>query len=413
MTTLRLGFSRGLEFLREVDPRHFVLINHTLLLVMGLTLSLMLRGPVQITSCILTVVILELIWNRAWRNPWSFNLDRIKSALIIALGLLIILSSRLPWFYAFAGSLAICGKHLIRNSKNQHIYNPTGLAILLSIAIFPDDVFVRGDQFNGSLFASLVVIVMGGMALWRVRRFHATAAYLVASASMSWILASLSPDAEWKRLFLPEFGTEGLLYMVLMFTDPRTAPEARMRQLAQGFVLGALNVLLRWQEFAYSQFVALMVVASFAPLSWYVVEQSGARIRDAFHRALKSRVWRGVVTVGALAILLVPAWRERSNWPLVRYTMFADRRDAENIGLYRVEFTDAEGHALSASREAPRTLLPVLASMWEKQDDVALRSMVLQLRRWHRETSGQWAKGYRLYRVTPTETILLREEELP
>jgi hypothetical protein len=413
MSALQLKASRGLEFLREVDPRHFVLINHALLLGIGLTLSLMLRGPVQITSCILTVVILELIWNRAWRQTWSFNFDRIKSALIIALGLLIILSSRLPWFYAFAGSLAIFGKHLIRNSKKQHIYNPTGLAILLSIAIFPDDVFVRGDQFNGSLIASLVVLVFGGLALLRVRRFHATGAYLVASALVSWALASLSPDAEWKRLFLPEFGTEGLLYMVLMFTDPRTAPEARVRQQAQGFILGALNVFFRWQEFAYSQFVALMLVASFSPLSWFVIEQSGERIREGFNQILRSRSWRGVVVVGALAVLIVPAWRERSNWPLVRYTMFADRRDSENIGLYRIEFTDSEGHALTASREAPRTLLPVLASMWEKRDDVALRSLILQMRRWHRETSGQWAKGYRLYRVTPTETILLREEELP
>jgi Na+-transporting NADH:ubiquinone oxidoreductase subunit NqrB len=257
--------------LRTIDPRWFVLGNNTLLLVVGLALFGLQRSSVQIVTCFAATIGAELLAARfVPRQPSSGApsrrtvpiADRCLSAATAAASTLILLVSPAPWFYALVGAIAIASKYVVRSAAGKHVFNPTNFAIVFSVALLPDRLLVRPDQFSGSPWLMAQIVVFGVLAAIRGARFRTTLGYYLAVFGFALPVGSLlGVKPLW--ILAPEMNTSTLIFACLMITDPQTTPAspAAGGQWAFGVAVGLVHVCLRYLQVPYSPFIALFVVA--------------------------------------------------------------------------------------------------------------------------------------------------------
>jgi enediyne biosynthesis protein E5 len=254
------------RWLRAIDPRWFVLGNNTLLLVWGLAFFGLQRSAVQIVACFAATIGAELALSRiasSKRVPSKRGArvaDRCLSAATAAASTLILLVSPAPWFYALAGTVAIASKFLVRTAAGRHVFNPTNFAIVFSVALLPDLLLVRPDQFSGSPWLMAQIFVFGVLAVIRGARFRTTLGYYLTIFGFALPVGTLlGVKALW--ILAPEMNTSTLIFACLMITDPQTTPAAPARQWAFGAAVGLVHVCLRYIQVPYSPFIALFVVA--------------------------------------------------------------------------------------------------------------------------------------------------------
>jgi enediyne biosynthesis protein E5 len=248
-----------MNLLRRVDARWMVLVNNALLLVWGLAFLGLQRSAMQIVSCIVTTVACELLLARLTHDRRSTR-DRLLSSATAAVSTLVLLVSPDSWFYALAGVVAIASKYAIRDATGRHVFNPTNFAIVASVALLPDHLLVRPDQFSGSPWLMAQIAVFGLLAAVRGARFRTTLGYYLAVVGFALpvgVLLGIKPL--W--ILAPEMNTSTLIFTCLMITDPRTTPESRRDQWIFGLAVGVVHLCLRYLQVPYSPFIALFVVA--------------------------------------------------------------------------------------------------------------------------------------------------------
>jgi enediyne biosynthesis protein E5 len=248
-----------MTWLRRVDARWMVLVNNSLLLLWGMAFFGLQRSATQIVSCLVATVVCELLLARISHERRSTR-DRLLSSGTAAVSTLVLLVSPDGWFYALAGVVAIGSKYAIRNSSGRHVFNPTDFAIVASVALLPDHLLVRPDQFSGSPWLMVQIALFGLAAAVRGARFRTTLGYYLAVVGFALpvgVLLGLKPL--W--ILAPEMNTSTLIFTCLMITDPRTTPEARPGQWIFGLAVGVVHLCLRYLQVPYSPFIALFVVA--------------------------------------------------------------------------------------------------------------------------------------------------------
>jgi Na+-transporting NADH:ubiquinone oxidoreductase subunit NqrB len=253
--------------LRAIDPRWFVLGNNLLLLFFGLVFFGLQRSGVQIVTCFAATIGAELLAARLAPSGASSKrkasiADRCLSAATAAASTLILLVSPAQWFYALVGAIAIASKYLVRGPAGKHVFNPTNFAIVFSVALLPDRLLVRPDQFSGSPWLLAQIFVFGVLAATRGARFRTTLGYyLVVFGFALPVGMLLGVKPLW--ILAPEMNTSTLIFACLMITDPQTTPAspAASGQWAFGAAVGIVHVCLRYIQVPYSPFIALFVVA--------------------------------------------------------------------------------------------------------------------------------------------------------
>jgi hypothetical protein len=251
-----------MNLLRRIDARWLVLVNNALLLFWGLTLFGLQRSPTQIASCLLSTVSCELLLARLTHDRRTVR-DRLLSSATAAVSTLVLLVSADSWFYALAGIVAIASKYAIRDSAGHHVFNPTNFAIVASVALLPDHLLVRPDQFSGSPWLMAQIALFGLTAVVRGARFRTTLGYYLAVAGFA-LPAGLLLGIKPLWILAPELNTSTLIFTCLMITDPRTTPEKAggfSGQWSFGFAVGVVHLCLRYLQVPYSPFIALFVVA--------------------------------------------------------------------------------------------------------------------------------------------------------
>lgn len=243
-----------------VDPRWFVLANNALLLVLGLVFFGLQRDAVQITTCIAAALASELLLARVTsKHPaWRVH-DRALSALTTGVSTLILLRSPDEWFYALVAVLAIASKYVVRDAAGGHVFNPTNFAIVLAVALLPDHLQVRPDQFSGSPWLMAQILVFGALAVARGARYRTTAGYYATVLALG-LPAGIALGVKPLWILAPEMNTSTLIFAFLMMTDPRTTPSLPARQWLFGGGVALVHLALRYTQVPYAPFIALFVL---------------------------------------------------------------------------------------------------------------------------------------------------------
>jgi Na+-translocating ferredoxin:NAD+ oxidoreductase RnfD subunit len=258
-----------IHVVKTMDPRYFLAINHTLLIVLGTQLYSMQRSLTQIVLAIGCAIVAEVAIAYATRKHGE-NLrlyDRVLSAYVIAVGALILVRSTEVWFYAFISVLGVMSKYIFLDQHGRHIYNPTNFAIVVAVLCMPTLLDYRTDQFGTGFWTMLTICIFGPLATWRGNSWRGTLGYIgtivVAGVPLGMLLEK-SPV--W--IIGPEINSSTLIFMFLMLTDPQTSPRQPKAQWLYGISIALLALGLRFMEFYYYQFIALFIVLSFGHMLW-------------------------------------------------------------------------------------------------------------------------------------------------
>jgi Na+-translocating ferredoxin:NAD+ oxidoreductase RnfD subunit len=111
----------------------------------------------------------------------------------------------------------------------------------------------------------LVIWALGAVIIWRVRRFHITATYVVSFLVFA-LIRSWMTGNPWQAEVAPLTGPEYQLYIFFMITDPRTTVKSVKGQCIVAFSVALIEMLLRLNQVVYAPFYALFLVGPAALL---------------------------------------------------------------------------------------------------------------------------------------------------
>jgi Na+-transporting NADH:ubiquinone oxidoreductase subunit NqrB len=254
----------------QQDPRNYQILFLLLFLVLGIgTRDWTLRPDlilVVMVTCLLTQWVavsvlpnpkeklLNLLTksqncpkeNNSSRASFS-KLSSLKSALITALGLTLLLRADHYSTMVLAGSLAILSKFLFRVDC-KHFFNPANFGIIAALVLTPD-AWVSPGQWGDDGWYALLFAGTGGMVLKRVGRWDTTVAFLGAYAFLE-AIRNLWLGWTWDVFCHRLMSGSLLLFALFMITDPRSIPDARISRLLWAGCIAVVTFILRNQFFS-------------------------------------------------------------------------------------------------------------------------------------------------------------------
>jgi Na+-transporting NADH:ubiquinone oxidoreductase subunit NqrB len=248
------------------DIRDYQILFLGLFLILGIgTRDWTLRPEliaVAIATCLTTQYILSLVQVRSQDGEDAPNPLNLRSALITALGLSLLLRADHWTTMALAGTSAIASKFFLRVNQ-KHFFNPANFGIIVAL-VFTSDAWVSPGQWGEDWWYGLLFAGAGGMILQRVGRWDTTAAFLGAYSLLE-AMRNLWLGWTWDVYLHRLMSGSLLLFALFMVTDPRSIPNARMGRVIWAVGIAIVTFLLR--NYFFIPTAVFWALFMFAPLS--------------------------------------------------------------------------------------------------------------------------------------------------
>jgi Na+-translocating ferredoxin:NAD+ oxidoreductase RnfD subunit len=108
-----------------------------------------------------------------------------------------------------------------------------------------------------------VIWVLGSLIIWRARRFHICATYVVSFLLLSVVRAWITGDP-WLSEVSPITGPEYQLFIFFMITDPKTTVRSKWGQCVVAFLVALVELFFRLGQSIYAPLYALFFVGPVA-----------------------------------------------------------------------------------------------------------------------------------------------------
>ena len=256
-TNWRKWFSLENRFVPPVFITLILLVGH---LTFGILESYQ-KTLLAIASAILAELLLGKLVTHKWPN--------VASAYISGISVGILLRSPAFWPYALCAVIAITSKYVVR-VKNRHIFNPSNFAICVILFLAAEQVTTLSIQWGNNLYAMLVIWALGSAIIWRLRRFHICATYVLSFLAFAVLRAYIVGDPIASEIS-PITGPEYQLFIFFMITDPKTTVRSKIGQCVVAFSVAAVEMILRLNSSIYAPLYALFLVGPTALLveAWW------------------------------------------------------------------------------------------------------------------------------------------------
>ncbi|MGQ0713761.1 MAG: hypothetical protein ACT4PJ_08510 [Gemmatimonadaceae bacterium] len=273
---------RPWERLRKVDGRYLIAFLITLVLVAAQLRYHMFgsydRLVVALGVCMLTEAALS----------W-FDRGRVVNLLSayisgISLTLLVKPQGGALWPFALGAVLAIASKYVLRYRDN-HLWNPTNLAVTALLLAAPDRTSVLSHQFGNDVATNLVIWIFGLIIVARVGVLHITLTYVASYLVLNAARAALMGQAVMPEI-APITGPMYQLFIFFMITDPRTIVRGRRHQIVVALLVAVMETLIRFASdsawplpTAFNVAPAFLALATVGPVAkWLDLRQAGPRM---------------------------------------------------------------------------------------------------------------------------------------
>jgi len=249
-------WKRILSFDNRFMPPLFI----TLILLVGNVSFGILESYQKTLLAIVTSILTELVLGRIFLHKWP----HLASAYITGISVGILIRSPLFWPYALCSLLAITSKYVLR-VKGRHIWNPSNFGISALVFLAAESVATLSIQWGNNLGAMLVIWLLGSIIIWRLRRFHICATYVVSFIALAFLRTWITGDPLLSEIS-PVTGPEYQLFIFFMITDPKTTVRSKKWQCVVAFAVAVVEMLLRLDQSVYAPFYALFLVGPTALL---------------------------------------------------------------------------------------------------------------------------------------------------
>lgn len=244
----------------SIENRYLPPILITAILLVGQLSFGLLESFSRTALAIAAAIATELILSRLMTGKYA----NLASSYITGISVGILLRAPDYWPYALCSAIAITSKYVIR-WKGRHLWNPSNLGIVALLLLAPDYVSTLSVQWGNTVWPMMVVWVLGALIVWRVKRLHITAVYVV-----SFVILALARSAITGHAFLAEVapitGPMYQLFIFFMITDPKTTVQTRRGQCLVAFLIAAVEMGLRLAQNVHAPYYALAMVGTTANL---------------------------------------------------------------------------------------------------------------------------------------------------
>jgi enediyne biosynthesis protein E5 len=264
------------------DPRFTPPLLITAILLVGQTTFGFLESYSRTALAIVTAIALEMALGRMFAGKWP----HLASAYITGISVGILVRSPAFWPYALCSALAITSKYVIR-VKGRHIFNPSnfGICVMLFLAYYA--VASLSIQWGNYLWPMALIWTLGCVIIWRLKRFHICAAYVVSFLAFSLVRSLITGHAFWAEV-APITGPMYQLYVFFMITDPKTTVSTRRGQMVVACLVALVEMILRLDQIVHAPYYALFIVGPTALLTemwWKSRRDSAAELSVRQRRA--------------------------------------------------------------------------------------------------------------------------------
>lgn len=254
--TKRTSSLKGFRYNKRYTPP--LLIT---LILLGAHLSFgILESYGQLLTAIAASFLAEALLHQLVVGGWR----GMSSAYISGISVGILVRSPFLWPYALCAAISIASKYVLR-VKDQHLWNPSNFGIVAILVLAPGSVAALSIQWGNNIWAMAVIWIIGSISIWRLRRFHICATYVVSFLFFALIRSWLTGDPLLAEL-APITGPMYQLFVFFMITDPKTTVKSKRGQYIVAFLIAFVELFFRLGEAVYAPFYALFVVGPLALL---------------------------------------------------------------------------------------------------------------------------------------------------
>lgn len=188
------------------------------------------------------------------------NFRSLKSALITALGLCLLLKANSVWVLGLASALAISSKFILR-VNNKHIFNPANFGIIVAI-LLSGEAWISPGQWGSATVLLFLIGVLGFIILLKVGRLDISLTFLLVFFALEYCRTVLYLGWGWDVLLHKFTNGSFLLFTFFMITDPVTTPNHKKARIIWAFFLAVLSFsLTSWFFIHTAPIWALIVMA--------------------------------------------------------------------------------------------------------------------------------------------------------
>jgi len=244
----------------SLDNRFVPPVFITIILLAGHLSFGILESYQRTLLAIATSIVAEMILGRIFTHQWP----NIASAYITGISVGILVRSPAFWPYALCSLIAITSKYVLR-INGRHIWNPSNFGICAMLFLAADSVATLSIQWGNNLGAMLVIWMLGSAIIWRLKRFHICATYVVSFFALSFLRSWITGDP-WLSEVSPITGPEYQLFIFFMITDPKTTVKSKLGQCIVAFSVATVEMFFRLDQSIYAPLYALFCVGPIALL---------------------------------------------------------------------------------------------------------------------------------------------------
>jgi enediyne biosynthesis protein E5 len=232
----------------------------TCILLVGQLSYGILESYTRTLLAIVVSILAEMGLSRIYFGKWPI----LASAYISGISVGILVRSPAFWPYALCALISITSKYVLR-VNNKHIWNPSNFGIVVMFLLASDTVAGLSIQWGNFLWPMLVIWTLGSFIIWRLRRFHISATYVVSFLAFALLRSWITGDP-WRSEMSPITGPMYQLFIFFMITDPKTTVSSKTGQCIVVFAVAAVECILRLHQVVYAPFYALFAVGPTAML---------------------------------------------------------------------------------------------------------------------------------------------------
>ena len=208
------------------------------------------RTALAIGTSMLFEVALTLLLYRKFPN--------LASSYITGISVGILIRSPAFWPYALCSAIAITSKYVVR-WRGRHLWNPSNFAISAMLLLVPEYVATLSVQWGNTVWPMVIVWLLGAAIVYRVKRFHITATYVVSFVVLSFV-RTLFTGHSFLAEVAPITGPMYQLFIFFMITDPKTTVKSRRGQYLVALLIAVAEMVLRLAENIHAPYYALAIV---------------------------------------------------------------------------------------------------------------------------------------------------------
>ena len=244
----------------RLDNRYVAPLFITCILLVGHLSYGILESYQKTALAIAAAIVAELILGRIFFGKWL----NLASAYITGISVGILVRSPAYWPYVLCSVISIMSKYVLR-VKGRHIWNPSNFGIAVLLLLAPETMAVLSVQWGNNLLPIVVIWTLGSIIIWRARRFHISATYVVSFFLFAFLRAWITGHP-WQAEVAPITGPMYQLFVFFMITDPKTTVRSRTGQCVVAFCVALAEFFLRLDQVVYAAIFALFFVGPAANL---------------------------------------------------------------------------------------------------------------------------------------------------